>query len=757
MADLPFLITAALIAGTLFTETPILSILTGIIAIGWIVYGWIKPNHNLNHHLIKMLLFAAIATLAYSHIQEKLPKKVADETSTIRYLTVIVTSAPEETGTSITCTAKVIEPFKGAIMLRWPKSQKKITYGNTLKVSGQFMTLQTMRNPGQFDQAEYLRKKGFIGQFKVSHIHSIRPTKGILIKKIAIQTREKIHQLHKKTLESPYAELYIGLIFGDSGINLPRELKKLFKATGLTHLIVVSGSQVALLVGILLRILTAVKASPKLTMMTISFFNLVFFFITGGEASIFRAILMAEIALTIQLLNRKTPIAYVISLTISLMIIINPVSLFDIGAYLSFAATMSLIWIAPKIEAIIPGPKWIKPYLSITLAPFICTLPIVWHLSNSISFTSIVTNLMMVSWIECLVVIGFASTCIGVILPIATQFLNNLSWVVLKIMLSILPYFSDIPWLTFNIPHMPIIIPLVLTGLIITTLIHYEKKHPHRLLWISITLISISGLILVSHLWPHPLKITFLDVDQGDSTLIETPNREIIMIDVGKNHADSVLIPALHYKGIDHIDLLILTHFDLDHYGSLKQLITEISITTIIDNGNGLTKWPEYQDLLKKYQIQRIESKENSTITLDPITIKFLGPPAIRNREELSENNQSILCKITAYTTKLLFTGDLEEIEELEFISRHEKEINIDILKLGHHGSKTSTTPELLEVTTPKYAIVSAGRKNRYGHPSKIVMERIHYSNIIPFETPKSGAIECIIAKEKILWKTFIN
>jgi competence protein ComEC len=755
MADIAFLITAALITGTIWTELPLISIVMASVIAIWIGHTLIITK-DITNALLKVVLVTSIGLLAWSHISHKLPKVQYDTSSSLHHITATLTAEPEKGPITTTCQALMTWPEKAPIIIRW-QSSLQLEYGNTLTVRGHFMDLQSPRNPGQFNQKDYLRKKGLFGQFKVTHFDQITPTKGVFIKRLAIMIRKKIHALHYRTLESPYIELYIGLIFGDAGINLPRDIKSLFKATGLTHLIVVSGSQVALLVGILLRILKGINASPKPTFIIVSFFNLLFFFITGGEASIFRAILMAEIALLVQLLNRKTPILYTISLTVSLMIIINPLVIFDLGAYLSFAATLSLIFIAPQIEPLLPVPKWLKPYLSVTLAPFICTLPIVWHLSNQISFVSIITNLMMISWIECVVVIGFASTLLGSIFPFLAELLNNFCWLAIKVMLAILPFFKELPGLTLSMPHLPILIPILISAALINAIMQYKNDSKYKHYWGALVMISISTLLITIALLPKPFKVTFLDVDQGDATLLETPTNHTILIDVGKNHADSVLIPALAYKGIDHIDIVILTHFDSDHYGSLARLMTEVPITTIIDNGNGLKKWPDYHELLKKYGINRLEAKENTQLHLSNGDITFLGPQLNRNRDELSENNQSLQLKLAVFNTTFLFTGDLEEPEEYSLISAHWPQLDIDILKLGHHGSKTSTTQALLDTTTPKYAIISAGRKNRYGHPATEVIDRVKALNIPILNTQYTGAIEISLRPEKSIWKTFLN
>jgi len=759
MTHYPYLITLALIAGTLHPIHPQLTLLIGITLMGWTGYEWYKstPKSHYSAPLLILLLCLSIGCISTIRTISHLPKKMQSEQSKINRLIGQVISDPEESTNSFTTQIHTTTPSNLKVILQWPKHLPLPQYGNTVDIEGHFLALQQARNPGQFNYQEFLRKKGISGKFRVKKVTQIHPTQGLFLKRWAIDIRKKIHTIHKKTLAQPYADLYIGLIFGDEGLSLPKDLKTLFKKTGLTHLIVVSGSQVSLLMGVLLAGLGLLRAGPWSTYAIISAFNLLFFFVTGGEASIFRAILMAQIALLIKLLGRNTPTPYIICLTTIIMIVINPLVVFDIGAHLSFAATISLLWIAPKLKAILPGPTFIKEAAAITLSPFLLTMPILWHISNSVSFISLLTNFLMVSWIECLVVIGFASTCLGIVLPALTILLNNLAWVILKFMLWILPYFESMTILTIHIKKTHILIPIAFIGLIITTISKFESKSPQAKRWLIVTISSIAIFVTLNKVIPNEMKVTFLDVDQGDSTLIECPNGKTILIDTGQRHAESVLMPVLRYKGIQKIDLIIITHFDSDHYGSLPQLMKEIPISTIIDNGNFEKKWPDYLSTLKKYGITRIESPAGSTIQFDPVAISILYPPPTRNRSELSENNQSIVCKVTIYGHTLLFTGDLEFQKETDLVTQYGSYLDVDILKLGHHGSKTSSTPEILNATTPQIAIVSAGVNNRYRHPSKIVVDRIRDHNIPLLQTPLSGAIEGVFTKDKIRWKRMLD
>lgn len=171
---------------------------------------------------------------------------------------------------------------------------------------------------------------------------------------IATSIHKKLIDISQKTLPQPFANLNISLVFGDSDITLPPSIKEAFQKTGLTHLLVVSGAQVSLLCGILLTLLESTPLPPIGRFLIITLCTIIFFFVTGGEASILRAVIMSEIAIGIKLLQRNANIYHLLSLTALIMLIINPHNLTNIGAHLSFLATVALIYAAPKIESRLP-------------------------------------------------------------------------------------------------------------------------------------------------------------------------------------------------------------------------------------------------------------------------------------------------------------------------------------------------------------------------------------------------------------------
>ena len=713
-----------------------------------------------------LLLFLTIATLSPLYLALRSPKELQfNNTPTNKILT--IQEQPIQKNQTYHALARDDQNHDYILYAKCP-----MTYGDTYVIQGKFMEILPPTNPGEPNYKSYLLQHHISGLIYASTIKKVGISNPSWHKKIAYDLRNKIITTSRKTLPPPYDNLYVSLVFGDTGAPLPDELKEQFQKTGLTHLLVVSGAQVALLSGILESLLLATPLGPLTRFICITFCNLLFLVMTGGDASILRAVIMCEVALGLKLLMRTTSIYHILSLTALIMLLLNPYSLWDLGAQLSFVATISLIFGAPKLENILSKkiPEELRKPLALSLAPFIITTPLIWYAFSRMSLISIVSNLLIICWVELIVVIGFFSSIIGFIyLPLA-QLLNNASLAFMMLLNGIVSTLEKVPGATINLIS-PNLLEL---GLLWTSMIlifkSIEKKRKKAL---TLSIIFCISLLVVCFIPTFAesspqLKVTFLDVGQGDSILIETPHKKRILIDAGarlydyKNHelrvdmGKRIVLPALINKGINSLDMLIITHFDSDHIGGAPYLLTHIPIKTIMDNGGYNPAFKDYATYLKEHpKLFHITGKDGQTIRLeDKLTITILHPNANTPRYP-QENNNSIVIKLSYGTIDFLFTGDLEEIGEAALIQRHSKDLVCEVLKLGHHGSKTSSTEAFLRHVQPKVAIVSAGRHNHYHHPAPSVVSRVNAHHIPILRTDQQGSIEITTDGKTLHYKTY--
>jgi competence protein ComEC len=233
-----------------------------------------------------------------------------------------------------------------------------------------------------------------------------------------------------------------------------------------------------------------------------------------------------------------------------------------------------------------------------------------------------------------------------------------------------------------------------------------------------------------------PLKVTFIDVGQADSILIQIPNGKNILIDAGNNEDAEQIITFLKNQGIRRLDSVIGTHPHEDHIGSLDKVIKTFEIGEIL-MPKVTTNTQTFKDVLTAVQDKGLKIKEaKAGIKLDwgaevlaPISSKY---------EDL--NNYSVVLRFVYGQNVFLFTGDAEEVSEREMISSSYS-LKADVLKVGHHGSSSSTTPEFLKRVSPKYAVISVGKDNTYGHPAADIINRLKKSGAEVYRTDLMGTI----------------
>lgn len=238
----------------------------------------------------------------------------------------------------------------------------------------------------------------------------------------------------------------------------------------------------------------------------------------------------------------------------------------------------------------------------------------------------------------------------------------------------------------------------------------------------------------VQRLYLGRMKVSFFKVGQGDATLIILPNGQTMLIDGGPYEAGEVIIQKLVEKGIDHLDVVVGTHPDMDHIGGLIPIIEQMPVSLVLDSGKTYSSFTyhTYRNNVKKRGIPFVRVKQGQYIPLDPqVSIQVLN-----NGKSKDENNESsIILKVRYNKADFLLMGDADIQTEKKIIKQYD--VHADVLKVGHHGSYTSTSEELLEKANPQFAILSYDKKNPYGHPHQSVVKRLKRHGVMTYTTDK--------------------
>lgn len=583
--------------------------------------------------------------------------------------------------------------------------------GDTVKCIGNFYIPNRNTNFNLFNFRNYLlSKKIYIG-FKINKIYKIKNNKNILY----ILKNKVINKLEKYNNK----EYYYTFILGDSSY-IKEDILNIYRYLGISHLFAISGMHVSML--------TSFLNKNKITFFISLFFLFIYVFFTNYSPSIIRAVIF-YIFSSLKIFNINIKSINYFIYTLLFLLIINPYYIYNIGFIFSFTVSFFLIICAKYI----PNDK-LKKSIYISFISFLASIPI---LLLNFYFINILTILYNLFYIP-LVSILFPLILLSYLFP----FLSIIVDIIVNILESSVLIFSNIKSIV-NLPKINIYI-LIIYYLILYLII--IKKIKKRYIYIPIILYFVNNLRIYN-------TITFIDVGQGDSSLIELANGKNILIDTGgkhnfQNYSNYNIIPFLKSRGITNIDYLILTHGDYDHMGEAINLVNSFKVDKVIFN-NG-----EYNDLelelIKVLEEKNIMYYQNvKQLNINNNKLYFINDDIYDNE---NDNSNIVYTKLNNY--KFLFMGDAGINAEKFLLEKYNLK-NVDILKVGHHGSDTSSSKEFIDIINPNYSIISVGKNNIYGHPSSKILDNLKKTKV--YRTDKNGSIKFIIKNNKLKIETCIS
>lgn len=676
----------------------------------------------------------------------------------------IVDDEPGRTdaGVSFTLRTKYVKsekyrPFSSLVSVYLCSSEGDVRYGDLIKVKGLFSTIKGATNPGEADFRDYFAKRGVIGKLLVfsskgKTLKVLAHNRGDPFIAFCQEFKKRVFQVFDSTIPRPYSTLFGSVIFGIKSSPIPPEMKASFQRAGVIHILVASGQQVSILIGVVLAFGRLLGIPVPLSVVLASLSMWSFAMMAGMGASIVRAAIMGQIVIAGQLLKRETDFYTSLALAALVLLVIDPGNLFDIGFQLSFLATWALVYISPILEKFFSQfiPKLLSSLLSVAIPPVLVTTPISLYNFSQISFVAVFANIIAVPAAEILTTLGFVSAFLGFIFFPAAKVLNGFIFIVIFAVNTFIGYLSSFP-LSYAYMQRPLFLFVLLYYAVIMYFIELIRKdellkmfNKHRMKagWLF------SVLIFCLFFCPNVLAdkqliLSALDVGQGDSILIQMPGGENILVDGSTGKKARVIEDVLHKKGINSLDMVVLTHPHDDHLGGLLQVMTDIKTKSVLDSSfpNTSPQYLNFLRLIQKNKIKYFAARAGEVFKFGPVNVQVIAP---FNEEitgtESDANNNSVVLRVVYGNTSFLLMGDAA-FEEEEKILSFWKNIKSDVIKIGHHGSRTSTCDDLLRSVSPKEAIISVGAQNRYGHPSNSTLERLFSRAIKVFRTDQSGAI----------------
>lgn len=658
------------------------------------------------------------------------------------------------------------------------KTEKELPYGSYVKIEGEYQAPEKQRNYGGFDGRQYLKQKKIAGTIKAKKITIVEENKVPFYTQIFYSISKKGKQNIEEYLPKEEASLLKGMLLGDRK-DIEKEIKENFQNANISHLLAISGMHITYLVLGTKFAFEKWLGKRKKGMLTILI--LVFYMnLIGGTPSIMRAGITSILQIVSKLIHQKNDIWNSLAFSLLLILVQNPFYVQDLGLQFSYGGTIGILlfqkpillwWQKRKQRNKLKNRKnryrkkvmisyrieKIEQMISTTLAAQFMILPFMIYHFNLFSPYFLLSNLLASILIGPIMILGFSF----LVCSFFSQFLSNILSTLLQPILQILLLFSKIGNLPFSKIYFPtpsieqvifyyfLLFFLFFIGTCywskkinltqkrarnLLALLQYRARQKKRRYLKLFLLFFLFGIFLSKI--PQDLKIYFVDVGQGDSTFIVTPNKKTILIDGGGSLSKdfdvgkSTLIPYLLDRGFTQIDQIYISHFDQDHCQGLFTVMKELKVKNVIIGRQfeSCDNYEEFRRIVKekKIKVHVVEAGQRIQIEKD-LYFDILWPSSSSAISENSINNNSLVCKMVYKDLSVLFTGDIEAIAEKAILQKYKntKVLQATILKVAHHGSKSSSIQEFLNTIKPKVALIGVGEKNTFGHPNSGVLERI--------------------------------
>ncbi|SMC93586.1 DNA internalization-related competence protein ComEC/Rec2 [Sporomusa malonica] len=676
---------------------------------------------------------------------------VDEYTKQVRYVVQVEKVKPEQEGIAVRASGKVrlSAQYKD-------KKIKPAAYGERIVVYGKVLELHGYNNPGQIDMTVALKRQNIMARMSAQ---------GQAIKVISVSNtyswrvalagwQDGIVKALQKVMPVNDAAILTAVLFGGyEGIN--KNVIDDFATTGLIHILSVSGAHIALVAGLIRWFGSRLRLGSLATISIAALTIILYAVMSGLTPPVIRSAIMGLISLMAVILGRENYAPAALAITALGMLVYQPLLLYDISFQLSFGATAGLVFLYQRtVDYLARFPAWIAGPLAVTLSAQLGVLPLIAWYFNNFPVISFAANIIILPVVELVIILGLAGVIIYTIVPAVGNIIFVISSLLIGLVMMLTALLASVPYSSMYIPSVGI------TGsaayyFVLAWVYGWRPLHmpgPGQLVekWpraCSFTVFLFIGIFLAITWYPRPLTVHFIDVGQGDATLVITPRGKGVLVDTGGSFGSSnfdigerVVAPYLKHYGVTAVDYLILTHGHQDHAGGAAGVAGDIRINKVMLAREEHS--PAVQALLRtKPAIAVIPAYTGQSFQLDGVVFRLeqaVGDSET-SRRGANGNEVSSVIRVSYGQHSFLITGDLEAQGEAMLLAKGVPPCTV--LKVGHHGAKTSTTVPFLQTISPKFAVISVGYGNRFGHPHSDTIKRLAEMNTLVYRTDKQGAI----------------
>jgi len=654
-------------------------------------------------------------------------------------------------------------------------------YGDVLQVKGK---LETPPQLDEFDYKGYLAHQGVYSTMLYPKIEVLETGKGFKPLAWVYRLRNSLSNTLAQVMPEPQASLAQGIVLGIR-YNIPAEIKDNFVQTGTAHILAISGVNLSIVAGMLLSIGIWLFGKRRHIYIWLALGIIwLYALITGMQPPVVRGAIMASLFLAAELVGRQRTAITPLTFAAAIMVGISPQLLWNASFQLSFLSMAGLIFLAPPFQTL--GRKAVNKTIgeegigvslaniitdsfSVTLAATIAVWPVIAHYFGIVSLASPPATFLALPALPGIITTGALTGLIGLFaLPVA-QAIGWLAWLFISYMLWVVDGFASLPLSSIKVGSFSTTMIVVYYSALATAIwlgsnkvqmskaktwlksavikfLSPASRLPKRYIIPPLLVMAVLASVTAASMPDDKLHISCLDVGEGDAILIQKGSQQVVVDGGPRSQAITLGLGEKMPFWDRTIELMILTHPHSDHIAGLVEVLQRYKVEQAL-YPNLDYKSPLYEEWL------RLLDEENSQCTIaqagqqidlgDGVIIKVLNPQSPLTDTEPDLNNNSVVLHITMGRVSFLLAADIKNEVESKLVEER-AELTSTVLKVAHHGSKTSTTLQFLAVVDPEAAVISVGEDNPYGYPHDEVLERLKEKlgseNI--FRTDKQGTIE---------------
>jgi len=635
------------------------------------------------------------------------------------------------------------QPASGRVQLTVYGEAPTLAEGQRLSARARLHSPVGFRNPGGFDYPAHLRRDGIllVGSARGDGLSALTPE---VPPWPATVRRWAVATLRARLPESS-AALEAGLLLGERTA-LPRETDEAFRRAGVYHVLAVSGFNVALLASSVFFSLSLLGMPRRATAIVAGLVLAAFAVVVGAQPSVLRATVMGLLLLVSVLIERESQVMNALALAGLILLAWRPGDLWEPGFQLSYTATAGIVYLSPPLSAWLKErgwPAWLAVASAVSVGAQAGVTPIMLAHFNQLSLVGIAANLLVVPLAGAATTLGMLALSVELASAAAAALLFNALWVLLLALRASV-------WLAAAVPAAMIHLPAP-GWLAVGAWYGALGLLPcGRRPWARRVALALCLVVTASSAWPwlrpgdRSLRVSFLDVGQGDAVLVELPEGPRLLVDGGPGGTrrfdvgERVLAPFLWNRGAARLDVVALTHQDGDHAGGLAAVLRHFAVGEFWETGRSGPGSADLERALGSARPARRVLGVGQRVWLGGAVITVLNPAP--DGGPASANDDSLVLRLDWRGVSLLLTGDLGPGGEARLLQRGGR-LRILALKVAHHGSRFSSSAAFLDAARPDLAIISVGARNPFRHPSAETLARLESAGARVYRTDRDGAV----------------